>query len=133
MWALVVMMGLFAVGMLVTVPSSSAHIETTLIDDRFSMEKITTSMTIPENNTLPWGHVYGSVNNHADGYPVIIQIYQGDDPVHFAQTEVNDDGTYDYKFRVRNVVDNQTINAFEGDYTVMIFKVVQNTQADSLA
>lgn len=133
MWALVVIMGLFAVGMLVTVPSSSAHIETTTLDDNLSMEKITTSMTIPENNTLPWGHVYGSVNNHADGYPVIIQIYQGNDPVHFAQTEVNDDGTYDYKFRVRNVVDNQTINVFEGDYTVMIFKVVQNTQADSLA
>ena len=133
MWALVVIMGLFAVGMLVTVPSSSAHIETTTLDDNLSMEKITTSMTIPENNTLPWGHVYGSVNNHADGYPVIIQIYQGNDPVHFAQTEVNDDGTYDYKFRVRNVVDNQTINVFEGDYTVMIFKVVQNAQADSLA
>ncbi|MCY4489894.1 MAG: hypothetical protein OXC46_00335 [Thaumarchaeota archaeon] len=133
MWALVVIMGLFAVGMLVTVPSSSAHIETTTLDDSFSMEKITTTMTIPENNTLPWGHVYGSVNNHADGYPVIIQIYQGDDPVHFAQTEVNNDGTYDYQFRVRNVVDNQTINVFEGDYTVMIFKVVQNTHADSLA
>lgn len=120
-------MGLFVVGMLMAVPPSFGHTQTTApLGNGLSLEKITTSMTIPEDNKLPWGYVEGSVDNPAKGYPVIIQFYKGDEPVHFAQTEINDDGTYDYKFRVINVVDGQAINVFEGDYTVKIFKVVEN-------
>ena len=37
-------------------------------------------------------------------YPVIIQIYDEDgEAFHFAQTDVEEDGSYEYKFRVRNV------------------------------
>ena len=54
-----------------------------------------------------------------------IQIYdEAGEAFHFAQTEVEEDGSYEYKFRVRNVNDGQVINIFEGDYFVKIFKVV---------
>src|SRR5574341_1992766 len=85
------------------------------------------SMHIPEDNTLPWGFVEGKVINPAEGYPVIIQIYKNGEPVHFAQTDVKEDGSYEYKFRVRNVDGDQVINIFQGDYTVKIFKTVYVT------
>lgn len=82
------------------------------------------SMNIPEDNTLPWGFVEGKVINPAEGYPVIIQIYKNGEPVHFAQTDVKEDGSYEYKFRARNVDGDKVINIFQGDYTVKIFKTV---------
>lgn len=85
------------------------------------------SMHIPEDNALPWGFVEGKVTNPAEGYPVIIQIYKNGEPVHFAQTDVKEDGSYEYKFRVRNVDGDQVINIFQGDYTVKIFKTVYVT------
>ena len=96
-----------------------------LSDDRSVMlqQKII-SMNIPEDNTLPWGTVKGIVTNPADGYPVIIQIYKNGEPVNFAQTDVNTDGSYEYKFRVRNVDGDQVIDIFQGDYDVKIFKTV---------
>jgi len=82
------------------------------------------SMHIPEDNTLPWGFVEGKVINPVEGYPVIIQIYKNGEPVHFAQTDVREDGSYEYKFRARNVDGDQVINIFQGDYTVKIFKTI---------
>ncbi|HII36489.1 MAG TPA: hypothetical protein HA319_05635 [Nitrosopumilaceae archaeon] len=82
------------------------------------------SMHIPEDNTLPWGFVEGKVINPVEGYPVIIQIYKNGEPVHFAQTDVREDGSYEYKFRARNVNGDQVINIFQGDYTVKIFKTI---------
>lgn len=81
-------------------------------------------MHIPEDNTLPWGFVEGKVINPAEGYPVIIQIYKNGEPVHFAQTDVREDGSYEYKFRARNVDGDQVINIFQGDYIVKIFKTI---------
>lgn len=81
-------------------------------------------MTIPSSNTLPWAFVEGTAYNVIDGNPIIIQIYQDDKPVHFAQVNVKDDGTYQYQFRVRDVTDNKITNIFEGDYTVKIFKTI---------
>ena len=57
----------------------------------------------------------------------IIQIYQNGDAIHFAQTNVNDDGSYEYKFRVRSVDGNNVVNVFEGDYEVRIFKTIDLT------
>lgn len=121
-------MGLFAMGMLMAVPSSYASTQTTTVqlNDELSLEKTVTTMSVPEGNVLPWGHVQGSVDNPVERYPVIIQFYKGGDPVHVAQVDLNGDDTYDYKFRVRNVVDGQAVNIFEGDYTVKIFKVVES-------
>ena len=87
--------------------------------------KTTISMNIPSNNELPWAFIEGTFENHVDGIPVVIQIYQDGEAVHFAQTDVNDDGSYEYKFRIRSVDNDRIINVFEGDYDVKIFQVVK--------
>ena len=55
----------------------------------FVLVKTVIPMNISSDNTLPWGTVEGTIENHVDGYPVIIQMYQNDEPVHFAQTDVD--------------------------------------------
>ena len=85
------------------------------------------SMSISSDNVMPWGFIEGTIENHAEGFPVILQIYQNDEPVHFAQTTVNEDGTYEYKFRARNVDGNNVVNVYEGDFEVKIFKSIQIT------
>lgn len=122
--ALVALLGMF--------PNSTSSISEefpsipTLVskDNSVVLQQKIISMHIPEDNTLPWGFVEGKVINPAEGYPVIIQIYKNGEPVHFAQTDVREDGSYEYKFRARNVDGDQVINIFRGDYTVKIFKTV---------
>lgn len=95
------------------------------LNAEIGIEKTILSLHASPDNTLPWGFVEGKIANHVSNYPVIIQIY--DDDGHatlFAQTDVEEDGSYEYRFRVRNVDDGQIINIFEGDYYVKIFKVV---------
>lgn len=96
-------------------------------DQSIVLEMKTIPMHIAADNTLPWGFVEGKVVNPVEGYPVIIQIYKDGKPVHFAQTDVKEDGSYEYKFRVRNVDGDQVINIFQGDYAVKIFKTVYAT------
>jgi hypothetical protein len=98
--------------------------ETVPINDSLALEKTTLTMNIPSNNELPFGSVWGKINNAAVEYPVIIQIYKGKDAYHFAQTDVKQDGSYEYQFRVLDSNSDRTIKIFEGDYTVKIFKVV---------
>lgn len=93
-------------------------------DSSIILEKKTISMHIPLDNKLPWGFVEGKIANPVEGYPVIIQIYKDGKPVHFAQTDVKEDGSYEYRFRVRNVDGDNVINIFQGDYTVKIFRTV---------
>jgi len=114
-----VILGLVFAFLLVPVVSFAQESEEIL-----ALEKSTVPMSIPSDNTRPWGFVEGKVTNPADGHPVIIQIYKGDDPVQFAQVPVNDDGTYQYKFRVYDSTDGKVTRIFDGDYTVKIFKVV---------
>ena len=95
------------------------------INDEIGIEKTTLMFHAAGDNTLPWGFVEGKISNHVTDYPVIIQIYdEVGEAFHFAQTQVDEDGTYEYKFRVRNVDNGQVVNIFEGDYFVKIFKVV---------
>ena len=99
------------------------------INEKVSLETTTTILSVPENNTLPWGTVKGSASDYAERYPVIIQFYKGDEAIHVAQVDVKGDGSYEYKFRVRNL-DHSTgevTDIFHGDYTVKIFKVIPNT------
>lgn len=96
-----------------------------------TIEEKQIKMTIPSDNTLPWAFVEGITHNVADGHPVIIQIYKNEKPVHFAQVNVNDDGTYQYRFRVLDVTDDKVTNIFEGDYMVKIFKTI-NLDSDYL-
>ncbi len=105
--------------------ATSSNTEIIPLNGEIGIEKTILSLSASPDNTLPWGFVEGKISNHVSNYPVIIQIY--DDDGHatlFAQTDVEEDGSYEYRFRVRNVDDGQVINIFEGDYYVKIFKVV---------
>ena len=100
----------------------------TPINDKVSLKKTVISMNIPEDNTFPWGSVRGQASEFAERYPVIIQIFKDEDPVHFAQVDVKGDGSFEYKFRIRDVdlKSGEATNIFEGQYTVIIFKVIPN-------
>jgi hypothetical protein len=121
--------GLFILVAMIGVSSSFADSNTTVLSTNNGVQLTQTvlPMIISPGNTMPWGFVEGTVENHAEGYPVIVQIYQNDEPVHFAQTDVNEDGKYEYKFRARNVDGNNVVNVYEGDYEVKIFKSIQIT------
>lgn len=112
-------------------PTAIAETTTTItpINDEVSLKKTVIPMDIPEDNKFPWGAVRGQASEYAERYPVIIQIFKGEDPVHFAQVDVKGDGSFEYKFRVRNVDANtgEATNIFEGQYTVNIFRVIPNS------
>ena len=135
----VLVFGLFSVAMLfvTSMPYSSAETQTSIpLNDEVTLEKITTVTSVPKDNTLPWGAVRGTIDDPAQGYPVIIQFFNeenGNEPVHVAQVDVKGDDTYEYKFRVRsvNLDTGEVANIFEGDYTVKIFKVV-NSSLDTI-
>ena len=111
------------------ISAESNQITVTPINEKVSLEKTTTTMSVPQDNTLPWGTIRGEASDVAERYPIIIQFYQGEDPVHFAQVDAKGDGSYEYKFRVRNLdLDTgEFVNVFQGDYTVKIYKVIPNT------
>lgn len=109
---------------LATVNSAFAESNITPLDASTGIEKTITSFSVSKNNKLPWGFVEGKIANPVEGHPVIIQIFKNGDPVHFAQTDVKEDGTYEYKFRVRDVTNGKVNKIFDGEYIVKIFKVV---------
>jgi len=104
-------------------------ITVTPINEKFSLQKTITTMDVPKDTTLSWGTVRGEPSNYAERYPVIIQFFKGDEPSHIAQVKVKGDGSYEYKFRIRNVdqTTGQIVDIFEGKYTVKIFRVIPNT------
>ena len=93
-------------------------------EENVVLEKNVISMNIPGDSPLPFGCVWGTVQNAAPGYPVVIQIYKDGKPVYFAQTNVKSDGSYEHYFRVKSVEGDKVIHIFEGDYTVNIYKAV---------
>ena len=105
-----------------------SQIETIPLTGMIALEKSTIFFHSPEDNSLPWAFVEGNIANHVQGYPVIIQIFKNNDAVHFAQTNVEEDGDYEYKFRVLNSDNDNTTKIFDGDYLVKIFKVVYLNQ-----
>ena len=106
--------GLFVLVAMIGISPSFADSNTTILstNDGIQLTKTVIPMHISSDNTLPWGFIEGNVENNADGYPVVIQIYQNGEVVHLAQTDVNDDGTYEYQFRARNV---------DGDRTCLLY------------
>jgi len=94
------------------------------LDGIIGLEKTSVMFHVTEENSLPWGFVEGKVANPVEGYPVIIQILKDNEAVHFAQTDVEEDDSYEYKFRVLNVESDKITKIFDGDYQVNIFKVV---------
>jgi hypothetical protein len=131
--SLLAMTSIIALLSIMIIPNTASavtnEITVTPINEKISLETTITTLTVPENNTLPWGTVYGSASDVSERYPVIIQFYKDDEAVHIAQIDTKGDGSYEYKFRVRNV-DTQTgqfTDIFQGEYTVKIFKVIPNT------
>ncbi len=126
--AIMAVIGIMMVPGDISAETSQNSITVTPINEEVSMKKTITTMSIPQDNKLPWGAVKGAASDYVERYPVIIQIYQGEDPVHFAQVDVKGDGSYEYKFRVRSLDSNtgEFVNIFEGDYTVKIFRVIPN-------
>lgn len=108
--------------------TSQNSVTVTPIDEKLSLEKTTITMNISQENTLPWASVRGAVSDHVDGYPAIIQFYKGGEPVHVAQVDVKEDGSYEYKFRARSVdlSTGEVTNIFEGQHTIKISIVVHN-------
>ena len=104
--------------------SHEYQIETVSMGGMMALEKSTIVFHSPEENLLPWAFVEGKIQNPVEGYPVIIQIFKDNDAVHFAQTDVGQNGEYEYKFRVLNSENGETSKIFEGDYMVKVFKVV---------
>ena len=121
--------GLFLLVGMIGMSPSFADSNTTVLstNDGVQLTETVVSMSVPSDNIMPWGYIEGTIENHAEGYPVIVQIYQNDEPVHFAQTNVNEDGTYEYKFRARSLDGNTVVNVYEGEYEVKIFKSIQIT------
>jgi hypothetical protein len=123
--------GIMMIPVDIAAETSQNSITVTPINEEISLQKTITTMSIPQDNKLPWGAVKGAASDYVERYPVIIQFYKGEDPVHFTQVDVKGDGSYEYKFRVRNLDSNtgEFVNIFEGDYTVKIFRVIPNTNA----
>ena len=108
-----------------TLPASEEAQDQNLVpEENVVLEKNIVYMHIASDNKLPFACVWGTVQNAAPGYPVVIQIYKDGKPVYFTQTGVKNDGSYEHYFRVRNVDGDKVINIFQGDYTVEIFKAV---------
>ena len=125
----IIMTGLGVIMIPEDISAESNQITVTPINEEISLEKTITTMNVPENNKLPWGTVRGDASDVAERYPVIIQFYKGEDPIHFAQVDAKGDGSYEYKFRVRSLDSNsgEFVNIFEGDYIVKIYKVIPNS------
>jgi hypothetical protein len=96
-------------------------------EENVVLQKNVVYMHIPGDSPLPFGCVWGTVQNAAPGYPVVIQIYKDGKPVYFAQTNVKSDGSYEHYFRVKSVEGDKVIHIFEGDYTVDIYKAVMKS------
>ena len=127
--SVVAMLGIIMVPNTVTAELNQNETTITSINENLSLETTITTLSVPENNTLPWGTVYGAASDVAERYPVIIQFYKGDEAVHIAQIDAKGDGSFEYKFRVRNLDHNtgEFTEIFYGEYTVKIFKVIPNT------
>lgn len=99
------------------------------VDDNTSIQKTITGLSISEDNKLPWGTVHGIVTNPAPGHPVIIQFFKSldDAPVHVAQVDLNDDNTFEYKFRLFSINDGITTHIFDGEYYIIIFRTLSTS------
>jgi hypothetical protein len=129
MASIIAVLGIMVVPNYAVADTNQNDISVKPINEKFSLETTITTLSVPENNTLPWGTVYGAASDVAERYPVIIQFYKEDEAVHMAQIDTKGDGSYEYKFRVRNLDQNtgEVTDIFHGDYTVKIFKVIPNT------
>ncbi|MDC0036241.1 hypothetical protein OAI97_02085 [Nitrosopumilus sp.] len=127
--AVVTILGIMVIPNTVTAETNQNNINVKPINEKVSLETTTVTLSVPEDNTLPWGTVFGPASDVAERYPVIIQFYKEGEPVHIAQVDTKGDGSFEYKFRVTSLDHNtgEVTEIFHGEYTVKIFKVIPNT------
>jgi len=114
----------------ITVPSSQEQVASNLVPESdVALQKVIMNMNIPDNPKLPFGCVWGTVQNPAPGYPVEIEIFKDGKPVYIAQVDINSDGSYEKYFRVIDVEKDHVTHIFQGDYTVDVFKYVTKNTA----
>ena len=126
--------GIFGLFMLllpsITVPASQEQVASNLVPESdVALQKVIMNMNIPDNPKLPFGCVWGTVQNPAPGYPVEIEIFKDGKPVYVAQVDVKSDGSYEKYFRVIDVEKDHVTHIFQGDYTVDVFKYVKKNTA----
>ena len=116
----------------VTVPISQEQVAQNLVPESdVVLQKVVMNMNIPDNPKLPFGCVWGTVQNPAPGYPVEIEIFKNGKPVYVAQVDVKSDGSYEKYFRVIDVEKGHVTHIFQGDYTVDVFKYVVKNPTSS--
>jgi hypothetical protein len=149
-----ILCGIFGLFMLLlpslTVPVSQEQVASNLVPESdVALQKVVLNMNIPDNPKLPFGCVWGTVQNPAPGYPVDIEIFKDGKPVYVAQVDVQPDDSYQKYFRVIDVEHGQVIDVehdkvinyehgqvthiFQGDYTVYVFKYVVKDSTPSTA
>ena len=118
----------------ITVPASQEQVASNLVPESdVTLQKVVMNMNIPDNPKLPFGCVWGTVNNPAPGYPVEIEIFKDGKPVYVAQVDVKSNGSYEKYFRVIDVEQGKVTHIYQGDYTVDVFKYVLKTSTPSTA
>ena len=130
--------GIFGLFMLllpsITVPASQEQVASNLVPESdVALQKVVMNMNIPDNPKLPFGCVWGTVQNPAPGYPVEIEIFKDGKPVYVAQVDIQSDDSYQKYFRVIDVEHGQVTHIFQGDYTVDVFKYVMKNSTPSTA
>ena len=128
---LVALATILSMALLFSIPNAFAENTTIMpIDQEIALEKTETTLYVDKDDSRQWAFVEGKIENPATNYPVIIQILKDNELVHLAQVDTSKHGNYEYKFRVKTMDGEKSIQIFEGDYAVKIFKVVRN-QLDS--
>lgn len=95
------------------------------LGEGIALERTALELVVPADNPLPWAFVEGKVGDPVEGHPVIIQIHErGGEPARFAQVDVGEDGSYEWRLRVLSIDGGVETRALAGTYDVTVFKVV---------
>jgi len=95
------------------------------LGDGIALERTALELVVPADNALPWAFVEGRVQDPVEGHPVIIQVHErGGEPARFAQVDVGEDGSYEWRLRVLSIDGGVETRALAGTYDVTVFKVV---------
>ena len=95
------------------------------LNNKIAIEKTILYFHAPEEPSHYWGYVEGTIANHVPDFAVVIQMINEEETFpRYGQVDVNENGYYEYKFRVKNTQDGELVWKMEGDYRITIFKVV---------
>ena len=95
------------------------------LNNKIAIEKTILYFHAPEEPNHYWGYVEGKITNHVPDFAVVIVMFNEEEIFpRFSQVDVNENGYYEYKFRVKNIHDGELVWKMEGDYRITIFKVV---------